>query len=124
MAKFDKEKVAEAREKWLETKKELEFLMEYPPFFVQEEDDDGYSMSLADDSFNKIKEDFFSELKKVDSQIPKMEKFDESQIDPEIFSNPFSDIEDKYSDELEEARLWMARYPTEPDKAVRQKLKG
>lgn len=125
MGKFNKSEVAAARAKWLEAKRQLEFAIEYPPFFYQEEDDWGFSLSMGTKEFENIRDDFMAELKRVNSLIPEMrENFDETRIDPDVFSNPFAEIEKKYSDELEEARLWMARFPTEPDKAVRKKLKG
>ena len=124
MGKFNKTEVARAQSEWREAKKQMEFILEYPPFFMQEEDDDGFSMSLPTDEFNKIQPEFVNEVKRIHNLISESDAKDATNIDPDIFAEPFADLENKYADELEEARLWMKRFPTEPDKAVRKKLKG
>lgn len=124
MGKFNKKEVLSSQQKWREAKKELEFVMEYPPFFFQEEDDDGFSMSMPSKDFTAIKKDFLAEVKRVHEAISESDTSDPTTLDPDVFAEPFSEIEKKYSNQLEEARLWMKRFPTQPDEAVRKNLKG
>ena len=124
MGKFNKTEVMRAQSAWRDAKKELEFVLEYPPFFFQEEDEDGYSMSMPTKEFNRIKKDFLAEISRIHGLISDSGPNDATNLDPDVFNEPFAKIEQKYADELEEARLWMKRFPTEPDKAVRKKLKG
>lgn len=124
MGKYNKQEVLLAQKKWREAKKQLEFVMEYPPFFYQEEDDDGFSMSLPSNDFESIRKDFMAEVQRVHGAISETDTSDPTTLDPDVFSEPFSELEKKYSDQLEEARLWMKRFPNNPDEAVRKNLKG
>lgn len=111
---------------WREAKRELEFVIEYPPFFYKEIEWDGetLSMGLESDAFRKIRKVFIAEVNRVHNLISESDTSDPTTLDPEVFAEPFSEIERKYAVELEEARLWMKRFPTEPHKATRKKLEG
>lgn len=124
MGKFNKKETLRAQQAWRDAKKDIEFAMDYPPFHEQEEDDDGFSMSLGTEDFMNIKKDFLAEVSRIQQEISKSDVSDPTTLDPDVFNEPFAKIEKKYADQLEEARLWMKRFPTEPDKAVRKKLKG
>lgn len=127
MGKFNKKEVLRMQKTWREAKKELEFVLEYPPFFYKEIDEwdgEALSMDLESDAFLKIQKDFIAEVNRVHNLISESDTSDPTTLDPDVFAEPFSEIERKYAEELEEARLWMKRFPTEPHKATRKKLEG
>lgn len=121
--KFDKKIVDKARMDWNKTRGEIELIMDFPPFVNVENSGTNekprWGFDLTTNIGRKFIDEFKKELKRIDDLIPEKGQ-NSSLIDPDIFENPFDVLEKKFSDELQEARLWQSRFPEDPIGACRK----
>jgi len=125
--KFDKKAVEQARNDWNKTRGEIELIMDFPPFVDIEnsgsKENPRWGFDLTTKIGRQFIDEFKKELKRVDELIPEKGE-DPSQVDPDVFSNPFDVLEKKFISELEEARLWQKRFPGDPIGACRKLTLG
>jgi hypothetical protein len=123
--KFNKKTVEQAVENFRNAKKELELIMDYPPFCEIEYSDYGknWGLPFASDTGEKLINEFHKELKRITDLTPQEAESDITLMDPDIFSEPFKNLQEKFSDELETARLWQKRFPNNWVQACKKSAK-
>ena len=116
------ENVISAQRGYWEKRTEIGNLLLYPPFAFLPKDElggeDAYMWPAKTKLGRKLENEF-------DDEINKVEQNSRREKTAETYSSAFADIEKSYKDDLDEARLWMKRYPEDRDTAMieSQKIK-
>lgn len=110
------EDMIKARDAYLDKRSELGNLLLYPPFAFLPKDE----LSDKKDEYmwpakTKLGRDFEN---KFDEEIDRVEGLARKEKSTELYARPFAKIEAEFQDHLDEARLWMKRYPNDRDTAM------